>query len=102
MSNELGCLNFFRVSSSNGYNIENSINYLVYEIIKKIKAELDKEVFINNRVKLKNKKNKLESNKKYDENNNTKNKKNKLESNKKYDESDNNMIFKNLSKYLNY
>ena len=99
---ELGCLNFFRVSSSNGYNIENSINYLVYEIIKRIKAELDKEDFINNRVKLKNKKNKLESNKKYDENNNTKNKKNNLENNKKYDENDNNMIFKNLSKYLNY
>ena len=30
---ELGCLNFFRVSSSNGYNIENSINFLVNEII---------------------------------------------------------------------
>ena len=44
MSNELGCLNFFRVSSSNGYNIENSINYLVYEIIKRIKAELDKDL----------------------------------------------------------
>ena len=99
---ELGCLNSFRVSSSNGYNIENSINYLVYEIIKRIKAELDKEDFINNRVKLKNKKNKLESNKKYDENNNIKNKKNKLESDKKYDENNNNMIFKNLSKYLNY
>ena len=102
MANELGCLNCFRVSSSNGYNIENSINFLVNEIIKKIKAELDEEVFINNRVKLKNKKNKLESNKNHDENNNTKNKKNKLESNEKYDENDNNMIFKNLSKYLNY
>ena len=82
MSNELGCLNFFRVSSSNGYNIENSINYLVYEIIKRIKVK-DEEVFIIDMVKLKNKKNKLESNKKHDEN-------------------DNNMIFKNLSKYLNY
>ena len=82
MSNELGCLNFFRVSSSNGYNIENSINFLVNEIIKRIKVK-DEEVFINNRVQLKNKKNKLESNKKHDEN-------------------DNNMIFKNLSKYLNY
>jgi len=102
MSNELGCLNFFRVSSSNGYNIENSINFLVNEIIKRSKAELDKEIFKNNRVKLKNKKNKLESNKNHDDNNNTKNKKNKLESNKKYDENDNNMIFKNLSKYLNY
>ena len=101
MSNELGCLNFFRVSSSNGYNIENSINYLVYEIIKRIKVK-DEEVFINNRVQLKNKKNKLESNKKHDENDNTKNKKNKLESNKKHDENDNNMIFKKLSKYLNY
>ena len=101
MSNELGCLNFFRVSSSNGYNIENSINYLVYEIIKRIKVK-DEDVFINNRVQLKNKKNKLESNKKHDENDNTKNTKNKLESNKKYDENDNNMIFKNLSKYLNY
>ena len=101
MSIELGCLNFFRVSSSNGYNIENSINYLVYEIIKRIKVK-DEEVFINNRVQLKNKKNKLESNKKHDENDNTKNTKNKLESNKKYDENNNNMIFKNLSKYLNY
>ena len=101
MSNELGCLNFFRVSSSNGYNIENSINFLVNEIIKKIRA-LDEEDFINNRIIRNNKKNKLESNKKHDENNNTKNKKNKLESNKKYDESNNNMIFKNLSKYLNY
>ena len=44
----------------------------------------------------------MESNKNHDENNNTKNKKNKLESNEKYDENDNNMIFKNLSKYLNY
>ena len=102
MSNELGCLNFFRVSSSNGYNIENSINFLVNEIIKRSKAELDKEIFKNNREKLKNKKNKLESNKKHDENNNTKNKKNNLENNKKYDENDNNIIFKNLSKYLNY
>ena len=101
MSNELGCLNFFRVSSSNGYNIENSINFLVNEIIKRIKVK-DEEVFIIDMVKLKNKKNKLESNKKHDENDNTKNKKNKLESNKKHDENDNNMIFKNLSKYLNY
>ena len=101
MSNELGCLNFFRVSSSNGYNIENSINFLVNEIIKRIKVK-DEEVFIIDMVKLKNKKNKLESIKKHDENDNTKNKKNKLESNKKHDENDNNMIFKNLSKYLNY
>ena len=39
MSNELGCLNFFRVSSSNGYNIEQSINYLINEIINTIKTE---------------------------------------------------------------
>ena len=39
MSEELGCLNFFRTSALNGYNIEQSINYLINEIINTIKTE---------------------------------------------------------------
>ena len=39
MSNELECSNFFRTSALNGYNVKASIEYLINEIIKKIKIE---------------------------------------------------------------
>ena len=51
MSNELECSNFFRTSALNGYNVKTSIEYLINEIIKKIKIEDIEEYNENNRVK---------------------------------------------------
>ena len=51
MSNELECSNFFRTSALNGYNVKASIEYLINEIIKKIKIEDIEEYNENNRVK---------------------------------------------------
>ena len=36
---QLGCLNYFRTSALNGYNIDNAINFLLNEMIKKEKEE---------------------------------------------------------------
>ena len=47
ISNELGCLNFFRTSAKEGYNINDAINYLINEIIKNIKIA-DIENYNNN------------------------------------------------------
>ena len=38
-SSKLGCKNFFRTSAKNGYNVNESINYLINEIIKEIKVK---------------------------------------------------------------
>ena len=51
ISNELECSNFFRTSALNGYNVKTSIEYLINEIIKKIKIEDIEEYNENNRVK---------------------------------------------------
>ena len=51
ISNELECSNFFRTSASNGYFVKTSIEYLINEIIKKIKIEDIEEYNENNRVK---------------------------------------------------
>ena len=49
-SKELGCLNCFRTSALNGYNVENALNFLNNQIIKDFKIEgIDK----NNHKKLK-------------------------------------------------
>ena len=40
ISNELDCINFFRVSALNGYNIKESIDYLINECIKR-EEEID-------------------------------------------------------------
>ena len=46
ISNELDCLNFFRVSALNGYNIKESIDYLINECIIR-EEEIDINKFIN-------------------------------------------------------
>ena len=51
ISNELECSNFFRTSALNGYFVKTSIEYLINEIIKKIKIEDIEEYNENNRVK---------------------------------------------------
>ena len=51
ISNELECSNFFRTSALNGYFVKTSIEYLINEIIKKIKIEAIEEYNENNRVK---------------------------------------------------
>ena len=38
-SKKLGCINFFRTSAKNGYNVKEAIDYLIYKIIKEIKEE---------------------------------------------------------------
>ena len=53
ISNELECSNFFRTSALNGYNVKTSIEYLINEIIKKIKIEDIEEYNENNRWKRK-------------------------------------------------
>ena len=39
MSKQLKCINFFRTSALNGYNIKESLNFLINEIIKNTKEE---------------------------------------------------------------
>ena len=46
ISNELDCINFFRVSALNGYNIKESIDYLINECIIR-EEEIDINKFIN-------------------------------------------------------
>ena len=46
ISNELNCINFFRVSALNGYNIKESIDYLINECIIR-EEEIDINKFIN-------------------------------------------------------
>ena len=48
---KLGCLNCFRTSALNGYNIDEALNFLINEIIKDIKEE---EIQDYNKTKLKN------------------------------------------------
>ena len=48
ISNELECSNFYRTSALNGYNIKLSIEYLINEIIKKIKMDDISEYTKNN------------------------------------------------------
>ena len=53
ISDELGCLNFFRTSAKNGYNINNALDYLINEIIKNIKIG---DIEDYNNIKLQNEK----------------------------------------------
>ena len=54
MSNELECSNFFRTSALNGYNVKASIEYLINEIIKKIKIEDIKAYNENSKLEKRN------------------------------------------------
>ena len=53
-SKELGCTNFFRVSAKLDYNIKDAINFLINEIVKKIKEE---DINSQNKIGLKPKNN---------------------------------------------
>ena len=48
-SKELGCLNCFRISALNGYNVNEAFNFLINELIKNIEKE---DIEINNNIKL--------------------------------------------------
>ena len=62
-SKELGCKNYFRTSAKLGYNIDDSVEFLINEIIKDLKENyLEDNQEQNNNKKLTNKNNKKNNN----------------------------------------
>ena len=59
ISNELDCINFFRTSALNGYNIEKSIDYLINVCIKRVE-ERDIKSYNSSNIKITKKKDKHE------------------------------------------